>query len=132
MSAWSAASTPAAIRSWCRATTATGSGKRQFRVAGFTPTSCRRTDGYGIAGGNGTAGDHLGIDTALVVAQAAHQRVWDVEVAGRGFGIDVGGGAADDPLYHFQPDLANGKSLIEQLELVPRRPARDIQVGAKP
>ena len=33
-----------AIRSWSQATTATGSGKRRFRAAGFTPTSCRRAD----------------------------------------------------------------------------------------
>ncbi len=47
MSASSAASTPMAIRLWCQATMATGSGKRQFRVAGFTPTCCRRTDRQG-------------------------------------------------------------------------------------
>src|SRR5260370_27036915 len=30
-----------ATRSWFRATMATGSGRRRFRAAGFTPTSCR-------------------------------------------------------------------------------------------
>ena len=108
MSASSAASMPRAIRSWSRATTATGSGKRRFRAAGSTPTyadelrlayvSPRFTGrgarasravhtGFGrfgydrIADADGAAGDHLGIDAAFVVAEAAHQRLRDVEVA---------------------------------------------------
>jgi len=48
------------------------------------------------------------------VAEAAHQRVRDVEVARGGFGIDVGGGAADDPLYDLQPDVADGEGLAGQ------------------
>src|SRR5882762_7599648 len=119
---WSAASTPVAIRLWCRATTATGSGKRQFRAGGFSPTSCRRTDGYCIAGG---------IDAAFVVAEVTHQRGRNVEVARGGLGVDVDGSAADDPLHHFQPDLANGERLVEQLEFVPCRPAADVQISAK-
>src|SRR5216683_952555 len=98
MSASSAASTPMAIRLWCQATMATGSGKPRFRAAGFTPTSCRRTDAHFIAGGNSAAGDHFGIDAAFVVAEVTHQRVRDVEITSRGFWIDVGGSAADDPL----------------------------------
>src|SRR5712664_195022 len=128
---WSAASTPVAIRLWCRATMATGSGKRQFRAGGFTPTSCRRTDGYCIAGGNSAVGDHFGIDAAFVVAQVAHQRGWNVEVALGGLGVDVDGSASDDPLHHFQPGLANGECLVEQFEFVPCRPAADVQIGAK-
>src|SRR5260370_5183878 len=131
MSAWSAASTPVAIRLWCRATTATGSGKRQFRAGGFTPTSCRRTEGYCIAGGNGAVGDHFGIDAAFVVAEVTAQRGRNVEVARGGRGIDINGSAADDPLHHFQPDLANGERLVEQFEFVPSRPAADVQIGAK-
>src|SRR5229473_300363 len=165
MSASSAASTPMAIRLWCQATMATGSGKRRFRAAGFTPTSCRRTDRRGrcdsspspppragrgrrtsvslhsqwlwlfgydrIVDGNRAAGDHLGIDPTFVVAEVTHQRVRDGEVARRGFRVDVGGGAADDPLHHFQPDRANAERPVEQLGLVPCRPAADIEVGAE-
>jgi len=52
----------------CRATMATGSGKRQFRAGGFTPTSCRRTDGYYIAR-QWCRRRPLRIDAAFVVAQ---------------------------------------------------------------
>src|SRR5450432_487692 len=163
MSASSAASTPRSIRLWCQATTATGSGKRQFRAAGFTPTCCRRTDrrgpsdslaspragrgrrrnvslhsnllrlfGYNrIVDGNRAAGDHLGIDPAFVVAEVTHQCMRDGEAARRGFRVDVGGGAADDPLHHFQPDRANAERPVEQLGLMPCRPAADIEVGAE-
>src|SRR5471032_286429 len=122
MSAWSAASMPVAIRLWCRATMATGSGKRQFCAAGFTPTSCRRTDGHIIADANGAAGDHLGIDPALVVAEAAHQRGRDVEVAHCSFRVDIGRGATRDPLHDLQARLADGEGSVEQFGLMPRRP----------
>src|SRR5882757_5342687 len=121
MSASSVVSTPEVIRSWCRAIMATGSGKRRFRAAGFTPTSCRRVDasyltspreerGEGaererasvrsqqlrpfrcnrIANADGAAGGHLGINAAVGVGEAAHQRERDVEVARGGLRIDVG------------------------------------------
>jgi len=45
MSAWSAASTPVAS-DVVSGNNATRSGKRQFRRGGFSPTSCRRTEGY--------------------------------------------------------------------------------------
>src|SRR6266404_834356 len=132
MSESSAASMPTAIRSWCRATTTTASWKRHTRAAGFTPTSCRRADGHLIAGGNGAAGDDLGIDPAIGVAEAAHQGVRDIEVAHGAFRIDVDGGAPDDSLHDLQPGFADGKRLTEQIELVPGRPAREIHVGSKP
>src|SRR6185437_15278657 len=47
--------------------------------------------------------DHLGIDAAFVVAEAAHQRVRDFHVAYREIGIDVHGGAAGDALHDLQP-----------------------------
>src|SRR5260370_18247257 len=84
-----------------------------------------------IANADGAAGGHLGIDPAFGVTEAAHQRVRDVEVARRGLRIDVGGGAAHDPLYDLEPDVADGKGLAEQLELVPCRPAADIEVGTE-
>src|SRR5882724_1372737 len=66
MSGWSAASIAAAIPLWCRAITATASGKRRFRAAGFTPTLCRRVDRrYAVAGGAAAAGDYPGLDPAI-------------------------------------------------------------------
>ena len=65
------------------------------------------------------------------MAKTAHQFVHDVEVAFGCFGVDVDGGAAGDPLHHFQPDLADGEDLAEQFELAPGRPAADVQVGAE-
>src|SRR5450631_1737125 len=86
----------------------------------------------GIADGNDAAGDHLGIDSAITMAEAALQRLWNVEIAGRTFGIDIDGGAALDPLDHLQPRVADGKGLTEQFELVPGRPAADVEVSAEP
>src|SRR5207244_11493461 len=85
-----------------------------------------------IADADSAAGGHLGIDTAFVVAEATHHRGRDVEVARCGFRVDVDGGAAADPLHDFQPRVANGEGLAEQLEFVPCRPAADVEIGAEP
>src|SRR5439155_20285303 len=84
------------------------------------------------ADADSAAGGHLGIDTAFVVAEAAHHRGRDVEVARCGFRVDVDGGAAADPLHDFQPRVANGEGLAEQLEFVPCRQAADVEIGAEP
>ena len=44
----------------------------------------------GIANMDVAAGDHLGIDSAIGVPQAAHQCLRYIEVTRRTFGIDVG------------------------------------------
>jgi len=80
---------------------------------------------------NGAASDNFGIHAAIAVAKPAHQRVGDIEVARRAFGIDVDSRAADDPLYDLQADISDGERLVEQVEFVPGRPAADIQIGAK-
>ena len=59
------------------------------------------------------------------------QRLRDREVARAGVGIDIDGGAADDALDHLEPDVADGERPVEQVELVPGRPALDIEVGAE-
>src|ERR1700692_982935 len=105
MSASSPASTPRAIRSLSRVTTATGFGKRRYRAAGSTPTSCRRADPHVIAGGNGAAGDHLGVDAAVGVTETAHQRRRDIEVANGGFRIDIDGGGGRDTPDGLRPGL---------------------------
>src|ERR1700689_2579028 len=85
-----------------------------------------------IADANGAAGDHLGIDTAVGVPEAAHQCLRNVEIARRGLWIDVDRRAADDPLDDPEPRIADGNGSVEQLEFVPGRPAADIEVGAEP
>src|SRR5947209_18514674 len=84
-----------------------------------------------IAGADGAARDHLGIDPAVGMAEPALQRLRDGEVALRRIRIDIDGGAADDALHDLQPDIANGERSVEQIEFVPGRPALNIKVGAE-
>ena len=56
----------------------------------------------------------------------------NIEVTRGSFGVDVDGRATDDPLHHFQPGLANGEGLVEQVELMPCGPAADVKVGPEP
>ena len=55
---------------------------------------------------NGAAGNDFGIDAAIGVAETAHQRMRDIEVARSAFGIDIDGRATDDRLYDLQADVA--------------------------
>ena len=48
-----------------------------------------------------------------------------------GIGIDIDGGAADDALDHLEPVVADRERPVEQVELMPGRPALDIEVGAE-
>ena len=45
------------------------------------------------------------------MAETLHQRMRNVEIARGGVGIDVDGGAADDPLYDLKPGVADGDGL---------------------
>src|SRR4051794_5320566 len=65
------------------------------------------------------------------MAEPALQGLRDGEVALPGLGIDIDGGAADDALDHLEPDVADRKRAVEEVELMPGRPALDIEVGAK-
>src|SRR5258705_13128245 len=58
-----------------------------------------------IASTNGAAGDHLGIDAAIGVAEPALQRLRDGKIARGGIRIDIDGGAADDAFHHLEPDV---------------------------
>ena len=40
--------------------------------------------------------------------------------------------APDDVLFHFQPHVANRERLAEKRELMPPRPAVDVEIAAKP
>src|SRR5262249_23629671 len=84
-----------------------------------------------IAGTHAAALDHLGIDPAVGMAEPALQRLRDGEVARGRIRIDIDGSAADDALYNLQPDVADRKRPVEQVEFVPRRPALDIEIGAE-
>ncbi len=82
-----------------------------------------------VAGGDRAAGDHLGIDAALGVTKPSHQRLRNGEIACGGVGIDVDRSAAVDALHHLEPDVADRERPIEQVELMPGRPALDIEVA---
>ncbi len=58
---------------------------------------CHRSAGRDLAGGN-----DFPIDAAVGMAKTLHERVRDSQVAKAGLGIDVGGGAAHDPLDDLQ------------------------------
>src|SRR5205807_9636973 len=76
--------------------------------------------------------DYLGVHAAVGVPEAAQQRLGYREVARASVGIDVGGRATHDPLYDLEPRvLADRNLLAEQIELLPGRPALDIDVAAK-
>jgi hypothetical protein len=45
--------------------------------------------------GNLLAFNHLGVNTAIGVAESAHQSLRDAEIPHRGYGIDVGGGGIE-------------------------------------
>src|SRR5947209_9513080 len=78
-----------------------------------------------------TAPDHLGIDAALAMTEAALQRGRDIEVARGGVGVDVDGGAAADALDDPEAGTADRERLAEQIELAPGRPAAHIEIGAE-
>src|SRR4029078_10419409 len=82
-------------------------------------------------GSDRAAGDPLGIDPAVTVAEPALQGWRDGEVALGRIRIDIDGGAADDAFHHLQARIANGDRSVEQIEFVPGRPALDIEVGAE-
>src|SRR6516164_11457056 len=91
----------------------------------------RRFQGDAVADGNVAGRDHLGIDAAFVMTEAAHQRLRDLEIARSAVGIDVDGGATGDPLDHLQSRFANCERAADQIGLLPRRPTLKIEVGAE-
>ena len=85
-----------------------------------------------VAGSDLARCSHLGINPAIAVAESAHQRFRDVEVADAGQGIDVGGGAADDALDDFEAGVgADAHLFADKIELDPGRPACDIDIAAE-
>src|SRR5262245_17556534 len=76
--------------------------------------------------------DHLAIDAAIGMPEAAQQRLRYGKIARTGVGIDIGGRAPHDALDDFEPRaLADGDLPAEEVELVPGRPAHDIDVAAE-
>ena len=66
------------------------------------------------------------------MAERLHDRLRDRQIAEAGDGIDLGRGAADDALDHLQPRArADRDLLVEQIELMPGRPAFDLQISTK-
>src|SRR6266545_7365057 len=86
-----------------------------------------------IAGRDLSGRDHLGIDAAIGVIEILHQRMHDRQVADSGAGLDLGRGATPDALHDLEPRLRTDREgTAEQIEFAPRRPAFDMEVGAKP
>ena len=76
--------------------------------------------------------DRLGINPAIAVAEIAHQRFRDIQVAEPGVGIDVGRGTADDALDDFEAHVAADREfLADEVELAKGLPALDIDIAAK-
>ena len=84
-----------------------------------------------VADGDLAAGDDLGIDAAVGVAEIVHQRARNRHVADAGVGIDLRGRATLDALDHLEPGLADREFAVEQVEFMPGRPAVDIDIAAK-
>ena len=74
---------------------------------------------------------HFGVDPAIGMAEPALQGVRNRQVALRGIRVDVDGGTADNSLHNLESDIRDHKRAVEQVELVPGRPALDIEVGAE-
>src|SRR6185437_1559533 len=125
MSAWSAVSTPTAIRLSCPATIIARLQNRFIRADASPPMSCRATDGaefpttpqvkrpassagrfvYVVVNSDLATRDDLGIDAAIGMAEIVHQGARDRNVANPGIGVDLGGRAALDALDHFEPRI---------------------------
>src|SRR5450759_1119048 len=86
-----------------------------------------RSDANGIADRDVAARRHLGIDTAVGVSEALHQRARNGEVANAGIRINVGGRATLNTLDHFYSRaFTDDEFAPKQIELMPGRPARHI------
>src|SRR5262249_38487023 len=91
-----------------------------------------RSAGDAVADTDRAARDHLAIDAAVRVAVALHQDARDLQIADAGVRVDLGRGAAHDPLDDFQPYILTDVDLrADKVELAPGRPALDIKVAAK-
>ena len=85
-----------------------------------------------VAGRDRSVRDHLGIDAAVGVAIGVHQRPGIARSRMPGVGIDLGRGAAHDPLDDLQPRRRADRDFRpEQIELMPGRPALDVDIAAE-
>jgi hypothetical protein len=84
-----------------------------WRKRAFAPTTAALPS-RSLADADGAGAGHLGIDAALIVAEAAHKGCGDIEVARGGVGIYIDGGAAGDVLDHLQPRLSDRERPAEQ------------------
>src|SRR5215216_4571147 len=74
----------------------------------------------------------LGIDAEVSVAEGAHQRLRNGEVADASHRIDLSGGATGDAFDDFQSGVFSDRDLPpDQIEFVPGRPAAHIEIGAE-
>src|SRR3954467_10935252 len=92
----------------------------------------RLVDGKPVAVDDGAALDNLGIDAAIHVAETAHERRRDVEIAYPARRVDIGRGAALDALRHLQAQTRRSLELsVDEVELGPGGEPFDLEVAAK-
>src|SRR5262249_16864382 len=85
-----------------------------------------------IADRNITRRHHFGVYATVGVIEILEKRARDGQIAEAVVRIDIGRGTALDALDDLEPRIpADRQHLTEQIELMPRRPAGDIQVTAK-
>src|SRR5262249_33838352 len=85
-----------------------------------------------IPAGNVPSLHHLAMDPAIGVAAAMQQRLRDREIANTGIGTDVGRRTAHDGLDDLEPRARADRDLLpDEIKLVPRRPARHVDIAAK-
>src|SRR6266849_1177977 len=100
------------------------------RTCMTSSSAVRRMDG--VADRNRSGADDFAVHTAIGVPENPQQRLRNRKIANSGPRLNVRCRAAHDALDDFQSRvIAHRDVAIEQLELMPGRPAIDVKIGAK-
>src|SRR6185369_11356083 len=115
----------------CPAVDRTAVGK-SFNAPPLAGRFLLRTRENEIADCNITRRHYFGIYATIGVVEIFEKRARDGQVADAGIRIDIGRGTALDTLDDLEPHiLADRQRLTDKIELMPRGPARNIEVTAK-
>ena len=101
----------------------TSESKRDPKRPAYPPA----VSAHGVADGDLAAGNNLGIDAAIGMAEIDHQRAGNGQVADSDVGIDLGCRATLDAFDRFEPGFADRELAADEVELVPGRPAGDME-----
>src|SRR5258708_2573642 len=86
-----------------------------------------------VAGRDGAADGHLGVDAAVRMTKGAQESWRNVEIPDARAGFHIGGGAAHNVLDDSRTRLRTDRDVLaEQVEFAPCRPTFHIEVAAKP